>query len=856
MPRTAKSAASGAQLALFDVQEYLKTAPCVPLLRQKVAEWRGAGYKGATDVTRELLNWWFETDHRLPDGSIFAYHSSQREAIETLIYVYEVARVRSRQELLEQFARSADELRLPPDDGFARYCTKMATGSGKTKVMSLAIVWHYWNAVKGDDTANYARTFLIIAPNVIVLERLKTDFAGGRIFQVDPLMPPSLRYFWDVDTLVRGDGERAGTEGLVLLTNIQQLYDRPDKSNSDEPEPLAAVLGPKAPPARPESADFAARIARRGGPLLVINDEAHHTHDEDSEWNHVIKSLHAAAPIASQLDFSATPRYQKGALFPWTVSDYPLKQAIVEGVVKRPYKGVATIAEVPSEYASIKYKGFLTAAVHRWREYRDQLADVGKRPLLFLMLNGTEEADDVGEWLRTTYPEDFAAEKTLVIHTKGDGEIKDKDLDRARKVAREVDEPDCPVNAIVSVLMLREGWDVQNVTVVVGLRPYTAKANILPEQTIGRGLRLMFRGQGVGYRERVDIIGNRAFLEFVEDLERLEELELGTFQVGKDKLTILTIQPVLPDKAAFDIAIPQLSPILQRKKSLADEIEQIDVTRFLCPPLPKKPGDEAERHFKYEGYDFITLEREFEREYTIPTPQTSGEIIGYYARLIAKDLKLPSQFHVLAPKVREFFAVKAFGGPVNVDDPNIIEAMSRPPAAYMVKKLFTNALRNKIVEELEPALLSAPRRLSEALPLPFSNPNAVAGHKCILNYAPCTNDFERQFARFLDSAGDVAAWCKIPESFKFSIEYTDQSANLRYYYPDFVAVAADADGTHWLLETKGREDVEVAYKDRAARLWCENATLLTGTPWDYLKVPQKDFLAMQPADLADLILMR
>jgi type III restriction enzyme len=92
-----------------------------------------------------------------------------------------------------------------------------------------------------------------------------------------------------------------------------------------------------------------------------------------------------------------------------------------------------------------------------------------------------------------------------------------------------VDDAQAPVNAIVSVLMLREGWDVQNVTVIVGLRPYTAKANILPEQTVGRGLRLMFRGGVDSYTERVDVIGNKKFIEFVEDLERVEDIELETF---------------------------------------------------------------------------------------------------------------------------------------------------------------------------------------------------------------------------------------------------------------------------------------------------------------------------------------
>ena len=113
--------------------------------------------------------------------------------------------------------------------------------------------------------------------------------------------------------------------------------------------------------------------------------------------------------------------------------------------------------------------------------------------------------------------------------------------------------------------MLREGWDVQNVTVVVGLRPYTSKANILPEQTIGRGLRLMFRDLATDYIERVDVIGNKAFIEFVEQLEKEEDIALGTFEVGKDKLVIVTIVPD-PDKMDKDIALPTLSPILSAQE--------------------------------------------------------------------------------------------------------------------------------------------------------------------------------------------------------------------------------------------------------------------------------------------------
>ncbi|HEY7023164.1 MAG TPA: DEAD/DEAH box helicase family protein [Ktedonobacterales bacterium] len=1186
------------QLSLFEVEEYLKTAPCVPLLRQKVGEWRAAGYPGATDVTKKLLNWWFNNDHRQPDGRLFAYHRAQREAIETLIYVYEIARIRSRRQLYEEFARADEPIRLATEDKdhFARYATKMATGSGKTKVMSLAIVWHYFNAVMGG-SSDYARTFLIVAPNVIVLERLAEDFAGGRIFQRDPVMPPDMRFFWEMETVVRGDPERPGADGLVLLTNIQQLYDRP-VNGDDESEPLAAVLGPKAPATLSESASFIEQIHKRSGALLVINDEAHHTHDEGSAWNSVIQGLHEARPIAAQLDFSATPRFTKGQLFPWVISDYPLKQAIIDGIVKRPYKGVTDLDVVQSEHASVKYHGFLVAGVNRWREYREQLAPFGKRPLLFIMLTSNAEADEVGARLAELYPTELSDGRTLVIHTDSKGEITKKDLDVARRAAREVDMPESRINAIVSVLMLREGWDCldaqtevltlsgwkgmgqlsegepiysfniesrklevvpvleygerdvrgdeqmvsirsqylnirvteghrfylrywdgrnrqpsgniimrtgrelaqrrsdymlplsaetgepfpgvplsddeirlvawfmtdggfvfggqevsitqseakphhhairallqllnldyreeylqpgataypnskphyrfnvpkgthsgslarngwyayrdyldknvapalhnmtrrqfqlfweellkgdgeqsggnkagwlwccskeqvdaythmavvrgfsasfheeitsagktvyrvsvrdaqwitsrpsdprasrirleapepgetvwcisnrngtlvtrrhgkiaiigncTSVTVVVGLRPYNAKANILPEQTIGRGLRLMFRGEGAGYTERVDIIGTSGFMQFVDNLEQLEQVELGEFEVGKDKLTILTIQPD-PEKEQYDIAIPQLTPILARKRSITAEIEALDVRRFMNPPFPRKPGDEQERTFRYDGLDFVTMQREFSREYTLPTPQTANEVIGYYARLIASDLKLPSQFAVLAPKVKEFFAVKAFGGEVNLDDPTIIQAISRVPVAHVVRKLFTNALRDKIIEEQEPELVDSGRSLAQVQPFPFSNPNATPGRKLILNYAPCGNDYERRFAKFLDDAPDIAAWCKVPDNFRFSIEYTDQNANLRYYYPDFVAIAAD--GMRWIIETKGAETVEVRFKDNAARIWCDNATQLTGVAWNYIKVSQKDFDKMDAKDFGDITLLQ
>lgn len=850
MPRRSKPTTAPSQTELLDVTAKLRTGPCVPALREAVKAWKAGGHKGITDTTRLLLNFWFETDHRTRTNLPFKYHASQREAIETLVFVWEFEKIRTRKSLLERYAQDLRDVHLPPFDYFARYCVKMATGSGKTKVMALAIAWQFFNAMRESQeiSKEYAKTFLILAPNVIVLERLKTDFSGGRIFHTDPVIPRELEIFWDFDCVMRDDASGAHAEGTLFLTNIQQFYERSNRSNEDEPEEITAVLGPPPPAKKLELTDFGDRIGLRSGKLLVVNDEAHHTHDEESEWNNVIRRLSEKTPLAAQLDFSATPRFQKGAIFPWTISDYPLKQAILDGIVKRPVKGLAKIEEAKSEHASVRYRAYLAAGVERWREYREQLKLLKKKPILFLMLNSTDEADDVAEWLRTKYPAEFGGEFTQVIHTKNNGEIKETDLEEARKAVAQVDSDNSPINAIVSVLMLREGWDVQNVTVVVGLRPYTAKANILPEQAIGRGLRLMFRASPSGYMERVDIIGNKKFLEFVDDLEKLEELKLDTFEIGKDKLRILTIMP-LEDRREFDIGLPVLTPSLVRKKSLAEEIAALDVMSFQSIVLPKSEDDPRSKTFIYEGYDIITLKKEFERQYTIPEPQTAQEVIGYYARRIAEAVKLPAQFAVLAPKVREFFERKAFGHSVDLNDRQIVKAMSTAVAHYVCVDVFKKALQALTIEEQTPQLLDSARMLSSCQPFPWSRP-VWEGEKCILNLVPCDNDFEREFAKFLDGATDVRAYSKLPRAFGFSIEYTDTAMNLRNYEPDFVAV--DKAGTHWLLETKGQENVDVLRKDFAAGRWCENASRLLRASWKYLKIPQKEYEILQPSRLADL----
>ena len=829
-------------------------ATCAPAVAAAVKDWRQKGYPGATDTTQRLLAWWFDTDHQF-DAKPFAFYAAQREAIESLIYVYEVERRRDNAALLEAFLPNP-EVRLLQYGDFARYGVKMATGSGKTMVMALAVVWSYLNAVNEPDGAGYAKSFLILAPNVIVFERLQGDFADGHIFREYPMIPSEYAAQWsDLRFFMRGDKADIASQGALYLTNIQQLRADPGQQNRAA-DPVSALKGPPARDTAAQPDDFDDRIVRRQAPLMVLNDEAHHTHDEELDWNKIIRRLRQAIKperFMAQLDFSATPRFNDGTLFPWVIYDYPLAQAIRHGIVKQPIRGeIQGAGEAASHDAAARYAAYITAAVKRWREYRKQLKPLGKKPVLFAMLETAKDADAVGKYLQNTYRADFDGDKLAVIHVRTDGEITERNLPQARRVVKDIDSPESAVNAVISVMMLREGWDVRNVTVVLGLRPYTSKANVLPEQAIGRGLRLMFPGDtspDKEYKERVDVIGTDKFMEFVADLERQENIALEVEEINGTSITIVTIQPDA-DKLALDIALPSLSPIYERITDTRAEIANLDINRIQVDNLPFSLAPRDEEKFRYLGLDALTDDTLVERIYNLPAPNTCAEVIGYYANRIIAETNLPGHFAVIAGKVREFFARRAFGQPVDLDNNELAPALARPAVGFLTVQGFARAIRPLTRQEREPVITTPARLLSQTEPFPWSRPTCPAA-KTVFNLVAADNEFEREFAQFLESAPDVARFAKLPPRFGFKIEYIANTGNIRHYHPDFAAI--NTAGQHCLIETKGQEDTNVANKDRAARLWCANATRLTGAEWQFVKVAQIDFNKLTGRTLADII---
>src|SRR5574337_922151 len=165
--------------------------PLVARIREEVSAWRESDYAGASTTSRSLLKHWFGTEHSIEgaDGtqSAFRYYFAQREAVETAIWLYDVKQARDKFDLMRFDASGAVSAGMFPEE-WTRYVVKMATGSGKTKVLSLLIAWSYFHKLYEPDSA-LSRNFLLIAPNIIVLDRLRTDFDGLRIFFNDPVLP-------------------------------------------------------------------------------------------------------------------------------------------------------------------------------------------------------------------------------------------------------------------------------------------------------------------------------------------------------------------------------------------------------------------------------------------------------------------------------------------------------------------------------------------------------------------------------------------------------------------------------------------------------------------------------------------
>lgn len=600
----------------------------------------------------------------------------------------------------------------------------------------------------------------------------------------------------------------------------------------------------------------------------MLNDEAHHLWDTDSAWNDAIAFLHdeivrrSGSGVVAQLDFSATPKDNAGQIFQHVVCDTPLGEAVDGGIVKTPVIGRGKKwVERASQNASERYEEQLRVGYARWLKSREEWQRSGKKPLLFVMCEDTTSADEIAHRLNADPVFAELNGRTTNLHTNLKGKIKwiggkkngypsfepsendisDDDLKALRELSRQIDSDANPYTCIVSVLMLREGWDVRNVTTIVPLRPYTSKANILPEQTLGRGLRRMTPPGSAA--ELVTVVEHPAFVSLYQQELEQQGLFVETIDVERVPATTVTIFPDCDKKdcAALDIAIPPVSGGFSRRPTL-EGLTIGDVRAQFARYSPLPVGEVRPEKIEYQERHLITDEIVMKMEIRLPLLQSGVGAVSFFRELLEMTCGLRGTHAVLAPLIETFLTEMLFVEKLALFDPRLVSRLADPDVREYVQAVFVPLIRQRTTMHQERRAEGAPRGIAKWRPFQATNsqerPALREMPRTLFNLVPCNRGFEVAMARFLNRAPDVAAFAKNAGPQSLRVDYSMRAGQIAFYTPDFLVRLAD--GSHLLIETKGRVDRDVPLKARAAAAWCKAASK-PRAKWVYLYVPQENF---------------
>lgn len=538
-----KSRTRGEQLAMLE--EEFVPLELVNTIRERVREWRMQGYLSVTPVTRQLLNHW-NTPER--ERKLFF---CQREAVETLIW------------LVEASPAQKQGITIPKDEGLTRYACKMATGSGKTVVMGMVIAWQVLNKLANPQDRRFSDAVLLVCPNLTIRERLQVllPWKVGNYYERFDLVPRGM-----LERLQHGRFQILNWHLFQLKddSRSRSVVQRGVESDAAFCRRVLKELGAKQ---NILVINDEAHHAYRPAPLPEevrerLSPEEIEEREEATVWISGLDRINKIRGINFCADFSATPFYIKGSgreegePFPWIVSDFGLVDAIESGIVKIPRVPVDdnTGALIPKyfrlweainqslpvserqtarrrakpESVLREAEGAIATLASEWKRTFDEFQRSGSPvpPVMIAVCDNTDLAKIVYEHIASgkvlsELQNQPAAEVTLRIDTKllkeaesaADGETKQQAAERLRKTVDTVgktewdgegDPPGKNIRCVVSVGMLTEGWDAQNVTQILGLRAFTSQ--LLCEQVVGRGLRRM-NYDDFSEPEYVDIYG-------------------------------------------------------------------------------------------------------------------------------------------------------------------------------------------------------------------------------------------------------------------------------------------------------------------------------------------------------------
>ncbi len=680
--------------------------------------------------------------------------------------------------------------------------------------------------------------------------------------------------------VLQDEPSAASTGGTIYLTNIHRLYDPAKRRKADEVEEYD-WMGPKV--SKAKALDPSEELRRRivaHKRLMVLNDEAHHVWDPGSAWNEALSFLHRETEehgegLVAQLDFSATPKDDKGHVFRHVVVDTPLGEAVDGGIVKTPIIGHGeTLVERPHDDAAHKYENHLTLGYKRWQSSFAEWERTGKKPLLFVMTESTDAADQIAHRLNNDPLYKDLNGKTINLHTNLKGKLKkrgrgatavyefveaekqisDEDLQALRKLSRELDRDESPYLCIVSVLMLREGWDVRNVTTIVPLRPFTAQSKILPEQTLGRGLRRMTPPGEESVAETVTVVEHKKFLSLYEDELADEGLGLTVVDVEKVPRTTVSIYPDAENKdlASLDLEVPRLSQGIRIDSDLGDlDFEDVREAFSNLEPLPL--GEPQEREINYEGRHLITDELIEQMKIKLPLLSDPIGAVSFFREELEKAVKIKGTHTRLAPLLQRFIEEVLFEESVDLYDGRVVGRLADSDVRTYIRATFVPLLRKKVTRHQERLVEEAPQSVTTWKPYQATHSEthpAQIAEGTPFNLVPCNRQLEVAMTKLLDLADDVASFAKNQGPQCVRIDALTAEGRRALYAPDFLIRRGNGD--YLLAETKGRRDPDVAGKARAAVEWCKAAST-SKVKWEYLYVAEEVFKQFDGDTIAELL---
>ena len=831
-----------------------------------------------------------------------------------------------------------------------KYAVKMATGTGKTWVMHALLIWQVLNARHEDvKSGRFTKNFLLVAPGLIVYDRLLDAFCGRlkegteerdietNDFYMNQEVFIPVHYRQEVFSFIQnnvvtkdeGIGRKTTGDGLIALTNWHLFENQIEEENTDEDGELTpSEIIDKLLPIRPGKAagndlGMLDRRYLRGSELeylaslddiMVINDEAHHIHElkrngeiEEVEWQ---KGLNVIAENKGerffQIDFSATPYDQRGSgkkvqkvYFPHIVVDFDLATAMRKGLVKTL---LLDRRQELTELEHLDYKAvrdernkvcdlsdgqrlMLRAGLAKLKKLEDEFTSVDekKNPKMLVICEDTSVAPFVSQLMME---DGLSQDEVVTIDSNAKGEVSEEEWKQTKEKLFNIDKYKKP-KVIISVLMLREGFDVNNICVIVPLR--SSEAPILLEQIIGRGLRLMWREpeyqsikefdrkrvlqlhtQPSTYIDMLSIIEHPAFIQFYEELFAQGLAIEDTGEAGEGGSTGDLIRVGLrEDYEQFDFEWPMIV------REAEEELEDVEIDINSLQPFIAFPLEKLRQFLAQDGETFISQEAisktQFGR-YKVTANLFSATSYNEYLQKLLRTITLrfdrvTSHREMPVPNLQineartiavvdRYIRTRLFGqpfNPFNGSDWKILLSKDAIVTKHIIEEM-ARAIFNMQQNIMTTDAQVVHTKFSSVSEIKMRESFSMEVHKCIYErqgYPTHGGGLERAFIDFLDKDGEVERFLKISENMHpFAvIYYMRKDGLMATYHPDFIVATSQK---VYLIETKGNDklfDKNVRQKQTAAVEWTRKINEIKAEErmnreWEYVLISEDNFYGL------------